>query len=75
MKSFSEKDFLDYVDKAPWEQVVQSSNDISELVIKCTSLFFSLIDKNASYREISVSEKFALGFQLTLKILSEKETS
>ena len=75
MKRFSEKDFLDYVAKAPWEQVVQSSNDISELVIKCTSLFFSLIDKNASYREISVSEKFALGFQLTLKILSEKETS
>ena len=34
MKRFSEKDFLDDVAKVPWEQVVQSSNRINELVIK-----------------------------------------
>ena len=33
MKRFSEIDFLDEVAKVPWEQVVQSSNDINELVI------------------------------------------
>ena len=34
MKRFSEIDFIDDVAKVPWEQVVQSSNDINELVIK-----------------------------------------
>ena len=34
MRRFSGKDFLDDVAKVPWEQVVQSSIDINELVIK-----------------------------------------
>ena len=58
MKRFSEKDFLDDVAKVPWEQVVQSPNDINELVIKWSSLFSSVIDKHAPYREIRVFEKF-----------------
>ena len=37
MKRFSEEDFLDDVAKVPWEQVVQSSYDINELVIKWPS--------------------------------------
>ena len=75
MKRFSEKDCLDDVAKVPWEQLVQSSNDINELVIKWSSLFSSLIDKHAPYREIRVSEKFCPGSQLILNILSEGETS
>jgi len=75
MKRFSEKDFLDDVVKVPWEQVVQPPNDINELVIKWSSLFSSLIDKHAPFREIRVSEKFCLWISSDLKILSEGETS
>ena len=64
MERFSEKDFLDDAAAAPWKQVVQSSSDINDLVSKWVSLFSSLIDKHAPYREIRTS----------LKILSEKET-
>ena len=69
MKTFSEKDFLDDVAKVPLEQVVQSSNDINELVIKWSSLFSSLIDKHAPYREIRVSEKFCPWISTDLKYL------
>ena len=54
MKRFSETDYVDDVAKAPWGQVVQSSKDINEQVIKWSSLFSSLIDKHAPYREIRV---------------------
>ena len=61
MKKFSEKDFPDDVAKVPWEQAVQSSIDINELVIKWSSLLSSLIDKHAPYREIkSVREVLPL---------------
>ena len=69
MKRFSEIDFLDDVAKVPWEQVVQSSNDINELVIKWSSLFSSLIDKHAPYRKIRVSEKFCPWISTDLKYL------
>ena len=72
MKRFSEKDFLDDVAKVPWEQLVQSSNDINELVIKWTSLFSSLIDKHAPYREIRVSEKFCPWISTDLNNLIRK---
>ena len=72
MKRSSEKYFLDDVAKAPWEQVVQSSNEINELVIKWTSLLSSLIDKHA--QKLEFPRSFALGSQLILTILSEKET-
>ena len=69
MKRFSEKDFIDDVAKVPWEQVVQSSNDINELVIKRSCLFSSLIDKHAPYREIRLSEKFCPWISTDLKYL------
>ena len=34
MKRFSQKKFLDDVAKGPWEQVVRSSKDIKDTVIK-----------------------------------------
>ena len=69
MKRFSEKDFLDDVAKVSWEQVVQSSNAINELVIKWPSIFSSLIDKHAPYREIRVREKFSAWLSTDLKNL------
>ena len=69
MKRFSEKDFLDDVAEVPGEQIVQLSNYINELVIKCSSLFSSLIDKHAPYREIRVSEKFCPWIPTDLKNL------
>ena len=69
IERFSEKDFLDDVAKVPWERVVQSSNDINELVIKWSSLFSSVIDKRAPYREIKVSEKFCPWISTDLKDL------
>ena len=69
MKRFSEKDFLDDVAKVSLEQVVQSSNDSHELVIISSSLFSSLIDKHAQYREIRVPEIFSPWMSTDLKNL------
>ena len=70
MKRFSENDFLDDVAKLPWEQVVQSSNDINELVIKCSSLFFFLV--HTSYQELRVSEKFCPWISTDLRNLIQR---
>ena len=63
---------LDDVAKVPWEQVVQSSHYINELVIKLASLFSFLIDKHAPFREIRVSEKFCPWISTDLKNLIRK---
>ena len=72
VKSISQRDFLDDVAKAPSEQVVRSSNDINELAIKWSSLFSSLIDKHAPYREIRVSEKFCPWISTDLENLIQR---
>ena len=68
MKHFSKSAFLADVSRICWKDIIMPCHGVDELVRKRTSVFSTLIDKHAPYRELRVSERYCPWVTLQLKI-------
>ena len=69
MKKFCEKAFLQDVATINWEEVLGTSDDVTKLVERFSTIFSLMIEKHASLRQIRVSEKYCPLMNADLKRL------
>ena len=72
MENFSKSAFLADVSRICWEVIIMPCHGVDERVRKWTSVFYTLVEKHAPYRELRVSERYCTWVTLQLKNVIKK---